>query len=344
MIIMLKVSVIIPTYNYAPYIQEAIESVLSQTYKDIEIIVIDDGSTDNTKEILADYIKSEKICYIYQENRGLPAARNTGLKVAQGQFIKFLDSDDFLYPEEIEKQVAQIKNNDNFISLSDHCILTPDGSIVKHKFYPPDDNHQLASFFETNPAPPHAYLTPKTLIDKVGGFDETLKACEDWDLWLRILQQGAVIRHTPYAGCCYRITNASMSSDRKSMLIHKCKVIEKANIWLFQEENRARYDTNQCWLESTLKINIRIIEECFARRMPFKHLFKNSIKNTGWLFRANSGFIMKVFTKMFGIVIYLKLRYFFRTILNKEYEFYLINEDKLWKMEKNPENFKKIVL
>lgn len=343
MINKLKVSVIIPTYNYAMFILEAVESALSQTYKDIEIIVVDDGSTDNTKEILGDYIKSGKISYVYQENRGLSAARNTGLKVAKGRYIKFLDSDDFLYPEEIAKQVDQIKTNDNFFSISDHCRLTSDGSLVTHKFYPPDDPHQLAIFFETNQAPVHAYLTPKTLIDKAGGFDETLKACEDWDLWLRILEEGAVIRHTPYVGCCYRISEASMSSDGTKMLINKCMVIEKVNIWLLQKVNCAQFDTNPAWFKSALKINVRLIEECFARRMPFKHLFKNTIKNTGWLFRMKSCFIMKVFTKIFGIVFYLKLRYFFRTILNKKYEFYLINEDRLWKMEKNPENFIKIV-
>jgi glycosyltransferase involved in cell wall biosynthesis len=90
-----KVSVIIPTYNCAQYITEAIESVLNQTYKDFEIIVVDDGSTDNTNEILRSYIEKKKIRYFYQENSGVSSARNMGVRVSQGEYISFLDSDDF---------------------------------------------------------------------------------------------------------------------------------------------------------------------------------------------------------------------------------------------------------
>ena len=153
-----------PAYNHAHYLAEAIESVLAQTYTDIEIIVIDDGSTDNTKKVLAPYIKGGKIRYIYQENRGLSAARNTGLKAAQGMYIKFLDSDDFLYPEQIDGQVKQIKDADHFLSISDCCFLQPSGKIVVRKYYPPDPERQLNVFIETNQAPVPAFLIPKSLI------------------------------------------------------------------------------------------------------------------------------------------------------------------------------------
>jgi len=98
-----KVSIIIPTYNYAHFITEAIQSVLSQTFQDFEVIVVDDGSTDNTREVLAQF--GNKIRYIYQENRGLSAARNTGILNSSGQYLCFLDSDDSLLPEKLELQV-----------------------------------------------------------------------------------------------------------------------------------------------------------------------------------------------------------------------------------------------
>src|SRR4028119_1061372 len=100
-----RVSVIIPVYNCDRYIQEAIESVLNQTYSDYEIIVVDDGSTDNTRSVLEPYF--HRIHYIYQENQGASAARNRGLQEARGKFVAFLDADDFfLLPSKLAEQVA----------------------------------------------------------------------------------------------------------------------------------------------------------------------------------------------------------------------------------------------
>ena len=118
-----KVTVIISLYNHAHLVSEAIESVLSQTYKDIEIIVVDDGSTDNAKKVLATYIEQGKIRYIYQNNKGLSSARNTGIQAAQGKYIKFLDSDDYLYPEQFEKQIEDIKNDNETLSVTDYFDL-----------------------------------------------------------------------------------------------------------------------------------------------------------------------------------------------------------------------------
>jgi glycosyltransferase involved in cell wall biosynthesis len=98
-----KVSVIIPTYNSASYIIEAVESVLNQTYKDFEVIVVDDGSTDNTHTLLEPYL--DRIMYRFQENRGESIARNEGIRIAQGEYITFLDSDDWWMPSKLERQV-----------------------------------------------------------------------------------------------------------------------------------------------------------------------------------------------------------------------------------------------
>ena len=92
-----KVTVVIPTYNRAHLIKDAVESVLNQTYQDFELIVIDDGSTDNTREVLAVY--KDKLTYIYQENQGRSSARNHGIELAQGEYIAFLDSDDVWFPD-----------------------------------------------------------------------------------------------------------------------------------------------------------------------------------------------------------------------------------------------------
>ena len=106
-----RVSVIIPTYNRAGYLCESIESVLTQTYTDYEIIVVDDGSTDDTEEVLQLWIADGTIHYVWQENRGESAARNHGIELAIGEYIAFLDSDDLFMPTKLEEQVAYLDNH-----------------------------------------------------------------------------------------------------------------------------------------------------------------------------------------------------------------------------------------
>jgi glycosyltransferase involved in cell wall biosynthesis len=328
----LTVSVIIPSFNHAQYVSEAIESVLTQTYKEIEIIVVDDGSIDNTKEVLAPYIKEERIRYIYQENHGLAAARNKGLEAAQGRYIKFLDSDDLLYPQQIEGQVDQIKTGDNFFSISDYCLLRPRGEIANFQYQPTEEGRQLAAFFEANQAPVHAYLVPKDLIQKAGGFDVNLKTCEDWDLWIRILQEGAVIKHFPYMGCCYRILMTSMSADAEKMLLQKCKIFEKINAWLLKEENLSRYSTKWQWFVSAQLTNNRLFDECIARGITIENILPNTIRMTDWLFRKQIRGGGKAGHILIGTKNYIRLRYYLRIISQRDYKFNLINQSVLWRM------------
>ncbi len=103
---MKKITAIIPTYNSAKYITEAIDSVLNQTYANIEIIVVDDGSTDNTENILSNYVNKNKIIYVKKKNGGPGSARNLGIKLANGEYIAFLDADDMWEKNKIEKQLS----------------------------------------------------------------------------------------------------------------------------------------------------------------------------------------------------------------------------------------------
>ncbi|MFC1510449.1 glycosyltransferase family 2 protein [Candidatus Omnitrophota bacterium] len=325
------VSVIIPVYNGAQYIQAAVESVLSQTFQDLEIIVVDDGSTDKVKDILNHWIKDNIIQYIYQENRGLPAARNTGIKAAQGRFIKFLDSDDFLYPKQIEGQVDQIILNDNFFSISDYCLLRPKGEIVHFEYHPIDEKHQLAAFFEVNQAPVHAFLVSKAIIQKAGCFDETLTACEDWDLWIRILQGGAVMKHLPYAGCCYRILTTSISVDAERMFLQKCKLFEKINAWLIQEENLSFYSERMQEFMSIFRTNKRMIEECMLRGISRKTILPNALKMTSWLFRQHERKTSRIVHALVGTENCVRIGYWIRAAIKKNYKYELLNESALWR-------------
>jgi len=182
-----KISVIIPNYNNANYITCAIESVLSQTYTDFEILVVDDGSTDNSKGAIGKYILKHcnKMRYFYQENKGLSVARNKGIKESRGSYITFLDSDDEWKPTKLERQMKLIEKEDaDFV----HCAarIKYDDAIsdeIKPKF-PAYNFYDL--LLTKKSVVTSTVLLKKACFDNAGLFDEEIKSAEDYELWLRM--------------------------------------------------------------------------------------------------------------------------------------------------------------
>lgn len=179
------VSVIIPTFNRGWIVEEAIESVCSQTYRNFECIVVDDGSTDNTRDILEKF--KEDILVIRQSNKGVSAARNKGVSSSRGTLIAFLDSDDLWKPEKLAVQT-------DFFALHPETQIcqTDEIWIRRGTRVNPKKCHQKPSGMIYVPSlslclvSPSAVMMKKDLFETVGGFDENLPACEDYDLWLRI--------------------------------------------------------------------------------------------------------------------------------------------------------------
>jgi glycosyltransferase involved in cell wall biosynthesis len=180
-----QVSVIIPTYNRGRIIKEAVDSVLAQDYKDFELIVVDDGSTDNTSDVLAPY--GDDIRVLFQENKGVSAARNRGIAEASGRFIAFLDSDDLWLPQKLSAQVEFFNQRPDALICQTEEVWIRNGIRIN-----PKKRHQKPSGMIFKPSlelclvSPSAVMIQRNLLDRVGGFDETLAACEDYDLWLRI--------------------------------------------------------------------------------------------------------------------------------------------------------------
>lgn len=184
------VSVVIPTYNHERYIAEALDSVLAQTYKDYEVIVVDDGSTDNTREVVKSY--GDAVRYIYQQNKRMSAARNTGIRAAQGEYIAFLDSDDTWYPQKLEKQMKLFELYPTAGLINGGCVYVDVRGNTIATICRKDLNDRDTLF--------HALLLNNVLsggssnavikkecFELVGLFDENLKAtAEDWDMWWRI--------------------------------------------------------------------------------------------------------------------------------------------------------------
>lgn len=188
------VSVVIPTYNDQEYVEDAIKSVLSQTYGNIEILVVDDGSTDNTKDKLNPYINSHDIEYIYQANKGLSGARNTGVMSASGEYIAFLDADDLFKSDKIEKQLKYLMGHPD----CDYCYcdvyLFRDGQPNKlfrydYKYYSGNIFKYLLRQNFINPST--LFFQKKNIIDNFGLFDESFRRVEDLEYTLRVSLIGA---------------------------------------------------------------------------------------------------------------------------------------------------------
>jgi len=183
--VMPLVSVIIPTYNRASYLKEAVQSVLGQTFQDFELIVVDDGSTDSTPSVLQ--VFADVITYIYQENKGVSSARNTGLERAAGSLIALLDSDDLWDPQKLEVQTRFFRSRPEALICQTQEIWIRNGRRVNPKAY---HRKQAGDVFGISlqrcMVSPSAVMFRKRLLDEVGLFDTRLPACEDYDLWLRV--------------------------------------------------------------------------------------------------------------------------------------------------------------
>ena len=175
------VSTVIPTYNYGRFVTQAVESALEQTHPHMEVIVVDDGSKDDTRERLAPYM--DRIRYIFQENRGLSGARNTGIRLAQGDWVALLDADDLWHPRKIEVQLGAIEGRGPF-----GLVGSPwSDELPEHLADDPEVQELgVRDFMTAALVPPSSALIRRDCFEQVGLFDESLKFVEDRDMWLRI--------------------------------------------------------------------------------------------------------------------------------------------------------------
>ena len=180
-----KVSVIIPTYNRASLISRAVDSVLAQTFKDYEVIIIDDGSKDNTKEVLESY--TGRVKYIYQNNGGISVARNRGIEESNGKYIAFLDSDDYWAPEKLEMQAKILDENPKVgIVYVRMPIVNEKGEVLGMKPNGISGKNFQELLRVWGDLPTSSVMTRRECFDRVGVFDENLPPMEDIDMWLRI--------------------------------------------------------------------------------------------------------------------------------------------------------------
>ena len=220
------VSVIIPNYNHAQYVGDAIESVLAQTYQNFEIIVVDDGSTDNSRDAVAQF--GDKVNYIWQQNQGLSATRNRGIREAKGEFIGVLDADDMYEPAYLDVLVNMLADNPDadgiycgYQFVDQHNNLLPQR---ESRLIPTEQLRE--ALWDGNFLVPESMLVRRQCYETVGPFDHTLRACEDWDMWLRITDIFKIIG-TNHVLTRHRVLPGSMSSDPIRMFNNRIAVIKK---------------------------------------------------------------------------------------------------------------------
>lgn len=220
------VSFVIPNYNHARYLGQAIESALAQTYPNIEVVVVDDGSTDDSSAVAAAF--GDRIRYIYQQNAGLSAARNTGVGAARGEYIALLDADDMVEPAYAERLLAALAQAPNAV-----------GAYCGFRFVD-QDNKPQARIEQRTMAPevlygallngnywvPESLLARRACYQAMGEFDTSLRACEDWDVWLRFSRHYMLVG-IDEALIRYRVVVGSMSSNPRRMLDNRLAVLAK---------------------------------------------------------------------------------------------------------------------
>jgi len=300
-----KVSVITPAYNAQSTIGETIESVLSQTFTDFEMIIIDDGSTDDTANVVHRF-KDNRIIYLYQTNKEKSEARNNGIKNAKGKYIAFLDADDTWFPEKLEKQVRLMQNN-------------PEIGLVYSDLYYFDDEtgedlilySRIASLhrgkipiellLENNFIKSNTPLIRRKIFCQVGLFDTNLDLCEDWEMWLRIIVKYPIdYIDEPLAR--YRIHTKVSFWDNKPEALYKFanRMIDKTEASLVDE---SLVSTN------TIRKSRGMVDYNYGTAMYRKkryseavRSYNNAIKRSSFFpkayLRLIQAFIFKTYTKL----------------------------------------------
>ncbi len=220
------VSVVVPCYKQAQYLREAIDSVLAQTYPNVEVVVVNDGSPDDTEAVAKSY--GDRVRYVARPNGGISAARNSGIAVARGAHLKFLDADDYLHPEQLARQmeaVTEAGGGREVVSFT-AVRLYRDGHPEEYLDHVPQATALLPDLFRGYDwGGIHGYLFPTRLVQTVGGFDESVRHAEDWYFFCRVGLLDPKFVADPRVGCYYRQRAGSASADRSAWARSQARLV-----------------------------------------------------------------------------------------------------------------------
>jgi glycosyltransferase involved in cell wall biosynthesis len=298
------VSVVIPTYNAAELLPEAVESVLEQTYEDFEIIVVDDGSTDETPDVMGTY--TEDVRYIRKENGGSASARNRGIREARGEYVAFLDADDRWRSTKLEVQMREHAANPALAwSYSEaHLVDHETGEVLfrKSQTRPRYGGDILRKLLRGNFVTPSTVLVERSVFDDVGTFDESSlhRISEDWDLWLRIAARHPIrYIEEPLVEMRQHTGRKTQTMDLDAALESRLAIIDKA-----VARNPERLDDLHEPARADLYVRIGRKWMSRGNRSRARTMFKRALQHhpthlQAWLF-GSSVFLPPVVLRMLG--------------------------------------------
>lgn len=226
------VSVVIPSYNVERYVGAAIESALSQTYDDLEVVVVNDGSTDGTATAIEPFRSDPRVVYVAQENRGLAGARNRGIREAHGEYIGLLDADDLWMPERLTRCVEILAASPEIGWVTTDCFLLEDETPTTKRYYvdvlhrAPEEECSLQQIARANCFFVGGVIR-RELFDRLGGFDESLRRAEDYEMWIRLMLGGVRAACVPEPLAWYRVRADSLSADNAAQWDAHLTVLER---------------------------------------------------------------------------------------------------------------------
>lgn len=288
----------IPCRDQGCYLAEAIDSALHQTVQPIEVIVVNDGSTDETAAVAATY--EDRIVYRDQPPMGVASARNTGIEAAQGRYLLFLDADDLLTPDAVARMAGEMDGRNDYLCLagfrrfvrsadlySEPDQLPSDAAswyrrvfeidpLLVHRSVEQDGPLRLLPYLlYTNFGPPHCWMSAREMVVGVGRFDEALSGCADWDLWLRLALAGLQLHAIQSVTALYRTHAGTLSQQLDRMLEDRARVLLKA-MRRHRQEPAWRYEWDRHLVQAAYRVRRRFIAH--GVDSPLRHEIAGEIR------------------------------------------------------------------
>lgn len=257
-----SIAVIIPTYNRASLLGQTINSVLAQTHQNLDVIIVDDGSTDSTSDVVSQF-SDERVHYVYQKNQGGSAARNKGRTYTKAPLLMFLDSDDLLFPQALEllKREADLDPGLGLIGGT-YRLIDVDGDELPAESFTMNEQRlvHLSDLVLSCPFIPSATLIRGAWFDKAKGFDVSQKTVQDWDMWLRLSMVGCPMKAVPEPICKYRIHSQSLTSsvDRLQWALYMLDKVYTAD--------ELMPEVDELWAEAYARVYISAATRFYAKQ------------------------------------------------------------------------------
>ncbi len=225
-----RVSVLIPVYKGEAFVAKAVQSALNQSFPDVEVVIVNDGSPDDSRRVLEPFMSLPNVRYVEKPNGGVASARNAGLRVATGCYVALLDQDDAWLPNKLERQVALLESRPEVALVhADVTYIGPDDGVLPHDPHFPVkvEGRCFREFFIANPVMACTALVRRSVLDEVGSFDEAIRFSDDYDLWLRIVRRHAVA-YVDEPLALYRVHDSNESRKIVGIVSATMEVLRKA--------------------------------------------------------------------------------------------------------------------